>query len=173
MKRTLVLVVALVTVLGMAAVGSAQEAVRPDRALPDKVADLKLDNPASASGVAVSDKIDEIQTILRRKASFSFNRILRRSRSRAEVVITFLALLELFRSGLVRVEQAKRLLETTLSPVDEVSAAVGYEDAAFFRALFKRHTGMSPAEYRENFGATAAAERGHSRQGAPRPAARS
>ncbi len=59
MKRTLVLVVALVTVLGMAAVGSAQEAARPERALPDSIADLKLDTPVSASGVAVSDKIDE------------------------------------------------------------------------------------------------------------------
>jgi YesN/AraC family two-component response regulator len=28
---------------------------------------------------------------------------------------------------------------------------VGYADAAFFRALFKRHTGMTPAEYRTNF----------------------
>jgi transcriptional regulator GlxA family with amidase domain len=30
---------------------------------------------------------------------------------------------------------------------------VGYEDAAFFRALFKRHTGLSPAAYRRRFGA--------------------
>ncbi|MCU0281656.1 MAG: S8 family serine peptidase, partial [Acidimicrobiia bacterium] len=59
MKRILVLVVALVTVLGTAALGSAQEAERPERALPDQIADLKLDTPVSASGVAVSDKIDE------------------------------------------------------------------------------------------------------------------
>ena len=59
MKRTLVLVVALVTVLGTAAVGSAQEAERPERALPEHISDLKLDNPVSASGVVVSDKIDE------------------------------------------------------------------------------------------------------------------
>ena len=32
-----------------------------------------------------------------------------------------------------------------------VSAAVGYDDAAFFRAVFKRCTGMTPGEYRENF----------------------
>ena len=59
MKRILVLVVALVTVLGTAALGSAQEAARPERALPGQIADLKLDTPVSASGVAVSDKIDE------------------------------------------------------------------------------------------------------------------
>ncbi|MBN2112997.1 MAG: S8 family serine peptidase [Acidimicrobiia bacterium] len=58
MKRTLVLFVALVTLLSMAAVGSAQEIDRPERALPDHVADLKLDNPVSASGVTAADKID-------------------------------------------------------------------------------------------------------------------
>ncbi|MFH1331583.1 MAG: S8 family serine peptidase [Actinomycetota bacterium] len=58
MKRTLVLVVALITLLGTAAMGSAQEAERPERALPDHVADLRLDTPASASGVVVDDKID-------------------------------------------------------------------------------------------------------------------
>lgn len=34
---------------------------------------------------------------------------------------------------------------------EKVRAAVGYEDAAFFRGLFKRATGMTPGEYRENF----------------------
>lgn len=72
-----------------------------------------------------------------------------------------------------RMAIAKQLLESGARSVQTVCEAVGYEDAAFFRALFKRHTGMSPAEYRENFGATAAAERGRSRPGAPRPAARS
>jgi hypothetical protein len=28
---------------------------------------------------------------------------------------------------------------------------IGYEDIAFFRSLFKRHTGMTPAEYRNRF----------------------
>lgn len=30
-------------------------------------------------------------------------------------------------------------------------ARVGYEDMALFRDLFKRHTGMTPAEYRNRF----------------------
>jgi YesN/AraC family two-component response regulator len=29
---------------------------------------------------------------------------------------------------------------------------VGYQDVAFFRALFQRHTGVSPSVYREKFG---------------------
>ena len=37
------------------------------------------------------------------------------------------------------------------SPVDEISWRVGYEDAAFFRRLFKRTTGMTPGAYRRRF----------------------
>lgn len=51
----------------------------------------------------------------------------------------------------LRVEDAKRLLESTDQAVDEVSAAVGYEDASFFRRVFKRRTGMTPAAYRRMF----------------------
>jgi len=55
----------------------------------------------------------------------------------------------------LRVEQAKRLLESARLPVDGVSAAVGYEDASFFRRLFRRRTGLSPAAYRRMFGGDA------------------
>jgi len=49
------------------------------------------------------------------------------------------------------VSVAKEMLEGGARSVQVVSAAVGYEDAAFFRGLFKRATGMTPGEYRENF----------------------
>lgn len=52
----------------------------------------------------------------------------------------------------LRVRAARRLLEEGHATVQEVGATVGYEDAAFFRGLFKRHTGMSPAAYRARFG---------------------
>ncbi|HSK38724.1 MAG TPA: helix-turn-helix domain-containing protein [Arenibaculum sp.] len=51
----------------------------------------------------------------------------------------------------LRVEEAKQYLETTGMPTDEVAAAIGYEDPAFFRRLFKRHTGITPARYRNRF----------------------
>jgi transcriptional regulator GlxA family with amidase domain len=51
----------------------------------------------------------------------------------------------------LRIEDAKRRLERTNSPVDEISWRVGYEDAAFFRRLFKRTTGMTPGAYRRRF----------------------
>jgi len=51
----------------------------------------------------------------------------------------------------LRIEEAKQLLETTLAPIDDVSAEVGYEDPSYFRRLFKRKAGISPAKYRVKF----------------------
>src|SRR4029079_7877342 len=51
----------------------------------------------------------------------------------------------------LRIEDAKKRLERTDAPVDDISWRVGYEDPAFFRRLFKRTTGLAPAEYRKRF----------------------
>lgn len=48
----------------------------------------------------------------------------------------------------VRVEEAKRRLERTTEPVDAISYAVGYEEPASFRRLFRRVTGVAPGVYR-------------------------
>jgi transcriptional regulator GlxA family with amidase domain len=52
----------------------------------------------------------------------------------------------------LRVAAAKRLLESNHRSMQEISDAVGYQDAAYFRSLFQRHTGVSPSAYRERFG---------------------
>ncbi|HVP55915.1 MAG TPA: helix-turn-helix domain-containing protein [Candidatus Eisenbacteria bacterium] len=52
----------------------------------------------------------------------------------------------------LRIAAAKRLLESDYRTMQEVSDAVGYQDVAFFRSLFQRHTGVSPTAYRERFG---------------------
>jgi transcriptional regulator GlxA family with amidase domain len=51
----------------------------------------------------------------------------------------------------MRVEEAKQLLETTDLPTDSVGKEVGYVEPAFFRRLFKRKTGITPARYRQRF----------------------
>jgi transcriptional regulator GlxA family with amidase domain len=51
----------------------------------------------------------------------------------------------------MRVAVAKEMLEDGARSVQAVSSAVGYADVAFFREVFKRSTGMTPGEYRENF----------------------
>ncbi len=50
-----------------------------------------------------------------------------------------------------RIEQAKRQLERTCTAVEDISVAVGYENASFFRRVFKRHTRMTPGAYRRRF----------------------
>jgi transcriptional regulator GlxA family with amidase domain len=51
----------------------------------------------------------------------------------------------------LRIEEAKRLLEAGQMPVDSISLQAGYEDASFFRRLFKRLTGLTPSQYRRMF----------------------
>ena len=52
---------------------------------------------------------------------------------------------------MLRITIARDMLEDGTRSVQAVSSAVGYDDIAFFRALFKRFTGMTPAEYRARF----------------------
>lgn len=51
----------------------------------------------------------------------------------------------------LRIEAAKAMLERDDRPIQAISSEVGYDDAPFFRILFKRNTGMTPAEYRSHF----------------------
>jgi len=62
---------------------------------------------------------------------------------------TGLALIDYLQN--LRVEAAKRLLESEQMAVDEISVEVGYEDPSFFRRLFKRRTGLTPSQYRRMF----------------------
>jgi transcriptional regulator GlxA family with amidase domain len=54
---------------------------------------------------------------------------------------------------MLRLEAAKELLERDDRPAETVAFEVGYEDAAFFRRLFRRHVHLTPSEYRKRFGA--------------------
>ena len=66
----------------------------------------------------------------------------------------------------LRMSAAKELLESGNVPIQSVCEKIGYEDVAFFRNLFKRHTGMTPAEYRSCF-ANMSMDRGELRSGTP------
>jgi transcriptional regulator GlxA family with amidase domain len=56
----------------------------------------------------------------------------------------------------VRIEAAKRLLETSDLTVAEITSRVGYQDPRSFSRLFRTSVGLSPAGYRERFGAASA-----------------
>lgn len=49
----------------------------------------------------------------------------------------------------LRIEEAKQMLEREDRPIDEIAAIVGYEDPTFFRRIFKRSAGVTPAQYRQ------------------------
>ncbi|WP_371192918.1 GlxA family transcriptional regulator [Glaciecola sp. SC05] len=51
----------------------------------------------------------------------------------------------------IRVEQAKRLLESGHKHTQTLALEVGYEDAASFAKLFKKSTGLTPAQYKTKF----------------------
>ncbi|MFD1381364.1 helix-turn-helix domain-containing protein [Fodinicurvata halophila] len=52
----------------------------------------------------------------------------------------------------LRIAAARRMLEEGARSVQQVSSAVGYDDVAYFRTLFKRHTALTPGAYRRRFG---------------------
>jgi transcriptional regulator GlxA family with amidase domain len=51
----------------------------------------------------------------------------------------------------LRIEEAKQFLEREPMAIDQIGAEVGYEDPTFFRRLFKRKVGLTPAAYRKKF----------------------
>ncbi len=57
----------------------------------------------------------------------------------------------------VKVEAAKKSLETTRKNVNEVMYDVGYNDTKSFRNLFRRITGLTPVEYRDKYNRDAVA----------------
>ncbi len=51
----------------------------------------------------------------------------------------------------VKVEAAKKMLETGKRSVNDIMVAVGYSDVQTFREVFKWATGMTPIEYRNKY----------------------
>jgi two-component system response regulator YesN len=50
----------------------------------------------------------------------------------------------------VRIEKAKELLRDVRYKTYEIADRVGIQDARYFSRLFKKHTGMTPTEYRDS-----------------------
>jgi len=51
----------------------------------------------------------------------------------------------------VKIEAAKKELETTRKTINEVMYEVGYSDVKAFREVFKKVTGISPLDYRKKY----------------------
>lgn len=82
--------------------------------------------------------------IIAEKAGLSPRHFIRRfKKATGESPLSYLQLL--------RIESAKHRLENTQDTINEITWSVGYEDINSFRRLFKKHTDMSPKEYRNKF----------------------
>lgn len=57
----------------------------------------------------------------------------------------------------LRIAEARRRLERTSEAVEQIGFAVGYENTAFFRRLFRRTTRLTPGAYRRKFRAQGSA----------------
>jgi transcriptional regulator GlxA family with amidase domain len=51
----------------------------------------------------------------------------------------------------VKIEAAKKCLETSMKTVNEIMYDVGYTDTKAFRTVFKKITGLSPIDYRNKY----------------------
>jgi transcriptional regulator GlxA family with amidase domain len=51
----------------------------------------------------------------------------------------------------LRIEEAKRLLETGGGSFEDIAGEVGYDNPAFFRRVFRSRTGLTPGQYRRMF----------------------
>ena len=75
--------------------------------------------------------------------------ISRRNLERRFKKVTFNSVIEYTQR--VRIEAAKMSLERTRENVNEAMYKAGYSDTKAFRTTFKKHTGISPLEYRNKY----------------------
>jgi len=69
--------------------------------------------------VSIHEKINEISEMLQRVRSSSFRSVLMTARNRTEIVVTFLALLELVKQRAVDVRQTSQFQDITITSADE------------------------------------------------------
>ena len=91
---------------------------------------LAIDRPAMPIDAVVRpftltirDQIALIRHRLRQQPEISFSRLLSQARSRVEIIVTFLAVLELLKRRAVRVTQAAMFGDIVILPSDEPAAA--------------------------------------------------
>lgn len=52
----------------------------------------------------------------------------------------------------LRLEKAKHLLETTPTPITDITYHIGYSHITHFTSLFKKEFGVTPTEWRNKYG---------------------
>ncbi|MDD9267391.1 helix-turn-helix domain-containing protein [Paenibacillus sp. GCM10023248] len=52
----------------------------------------------------------------------------------------------------LKIEQAKRLLATSVKPISQISYELGVDNANYFTRMFKAKSGLTPVQYRQQYG---------------------
>ncbi|NQV32864.1 MAG: helix-turn-helix transcriptional regulator [Phycisphaeraceae bacterium] len=50
-----------------------------------------------------------------------------------------------------RLDSARQLLSSTSLPVKEIAYRVGYDNEFYFSRIFRKHFGLSPKDFQDNF----------------------
>ncbi|WP_419888408.1 helix-turn-helix domain-containing protein [Neobacillus niacini] len=51
----------------------------------------------------------------------------------------------------VKIDEAKNLIEYTETPLSEIGSLLNFSDQSYFTKVFKKHTGITPKQYKEKF----------------------
>jgi segregation and condensation protein A len=79
---------------------------------------------------SVSEKIELVANLLKERQRLKFSELFEEASSRTEVVVTFLALLELIRMKQLRIEQPEAFAEIEISPALPAPPALPQEEEA-------------------------------------------
>ena len=74
-----------------------------------------VSNMVAPITITIADKISQIEAALRRRSRVSFNRLLARAASRVEIIVAFLAVLELIKRQRVDVQQERAFGEIIIT----------------------------------------------------------
>ncbi|OQB25963.1 MAG: Segregation and condensation protein A [Chloroflexi bacterium ADurb.Bin180] len=78
-----------------------------------------VNNVVQPFAITVADRARHIEGLLARRGRLSFQRLLRKATSRSEIIVTFLALLELIKRHRARAEQDRLFGEITVLAVEQ------------------------------------------------------
>jgi segregation and condensation protein A len=76
---------------------------------------VKLPRETIKRVISLKEKIQQIRELILEKVRISFNHLINNSKSKVEIIVSFLALLELVKQKMVRVEQGRMFEEITIS----------------------------------------------------------
>lgn len=86
-----------------------------------------LDAVVSAQKITIREKIEIINQLLRENKRTSFRRLLTGKIVRLDIVVTFLALLELMKRGMIQARQEALFTDIELEPAEAWSDAIDFE----------------------------------------------